>query len=159
MSPDAKDLPNRPRYSWDIRTVPWTDGKGSQEPFAAAVELWKLFHDKLPDSNANKIPATLQGIMLKSQLFSHADALCKGLSNADITSADVAQKIVDYVYQRDALAVFSDVYQDFMNMLGTKRGNSESFKNFESRFLHRLRNSMLIVLKFKCLKVWQYSCF
>ena len=79
MSPDAKDLPNCTRFSWDIRTVPWTEGKGSQEPYAAAVELWKLFYDTLPDSNANKLNATLHSIMLKSQLFSGAADLCKGL--------------------------------------------------------------------------------
>ena len=134
MSPDSKDLPNCTRFSWDIRTVPWTEGKGSQEPYAAAVELWKLFYDTLPDSNANKLNATLHSIMLKSQLFSGAADLCKGLLNAEIISANGGQKIVDCVYQRHALAVVSDVYQEFMNLLGTKRGNSASFKNFESRF-------------------------
>ncbi len=38
------------------------------------------------------------------------------------------------VHKRDPLAVVSEVYQDFVDLLKTKRGPTEGFKNFESRF-------------------------
>ena len=134
MSPTDPDLPSRPRFSWDSRQVPWTDGKGNQEQYAAAVRLWKLFHDTLPAANANKIPKSLQGVMLRSQLYGQAADLCKGLTDSDLTNEAGAQKVLNCVYKRDALAVISDVYHDFMTLLTMKRGNNETFKNFEARF-------------------------
>lgn len=62
-------VPSRPRFAWDAKSPPWTDGNGNQERFKAAVEDWKEFHDSLPDNNLNKITTGLQGIVLKSQLF------------------------------------------------------------------------------------------
>ena len=44
-----KAMPSRPKYSWDIKNVPWTDGKGNQDECAESVELWTAFHDALPD--------------------------------------------------------------------------------------------------------------
>jgi len=134
MGPQGNDLPSRPRFSWDSRNVPWTDGKGNQEEYANAVKLWKSFHDLLPATNPNKITPALQGIMLQSQLFGRARDLVKKIDPETIQSDTGAAEIVKVVHKRDPLAVVSEVYQDFTTVLGTKRGNSESFKNFESRF-------------------------
>ena len=128
------DLPLRPRFAWDIRSVPWTDGRGNQDQYASAVALWKAFHDKLPDANSNKIPKDLQGIMLQSQLYGRARDLCKSIPDETIQSEDGSEAIVNKIYQRDPLAVVSDVYQDFITLLNTKRGNNESFQNFGTRF-------------------------
>ena len=136
MSPSnaSSSLPSRPRFSWDLKSVPWTDGKGSQEEYASAVMLWSALHDKLPDSNSNKIPLELRGIMLQSQLYGRAKEICKKVSDSEIQSAGGARAILNAVYKRDALSTVSDVYQDFMNLLNLKRGTTESFRNFESRF-------------------------
>ena len=134
MSSTDPDLPFRPRFSCDSRQVPWTDGKGNQEQYAAAVRLWKLFHDTFPDSNGNKIPKSLQAVMFRSKIYCQAADLCKRLTDSDLADEAGTQKVLDCVYKRDALAVVSDVYQDFMTLLTMKRGNNESFMNFESRF-------------------------
>lgn len=134
MGPDSSNLPSRPRFSWDLKTVPWTDGKGNQEDYASSVSLWTAFHNKLPDTNSNKIPDELRGIMLQSQLFGRARDLCKKIPDDTIQSSSGAEAIVKAVHKRDPLSAVSDVFQDFITLLSTKRGQNESFKNFESRF-------------------------
>ena len=128
-------LPSRPRFSWDIKNVPWTDGKGNQEEYAKAVELWNAFHNKLTDSNSNKIPADLRGIMLQSQLYGRARDICRSITDTDIQSNTGWKSVVDAIYRREALSVVSDVYLNFTSLLSMKRGSTETFRNFESRFL------------------------
>ena len=65
-------LPTRPKFSWDLKSVPWTDGKGPQDQYAEAVSIWKLYHDSLLDETPGKIPENLQSVLLRSQLFSRA---------------------------------------------------------------------------------------
>lgn len=57
----SSGVPSRLKFSWDIKNVPWTDGKGCQEDYSKAVDLWSKFHDRLPDSNSNKISKELRG--------------------------------------------------------------------------------------------------
>ena len=76
--------PSRPRFSWDMKNAPWTDGKGNQERFYEAVQQWVNFHNLLPDSNSNKIPANLQGVILQSQLYGRARDLCLKISSTEI---------------------------------------------------------------------------
>ena len=135
MSPmNNSALPSRPKFSWDVKNVPWTDGKGNQEDYKDSVKLWSAFHDKLPVANANKIPDELRGIMLQSQLYGRAKDLCKKLSDVTIQSKGGSDAIVNAVCKRDALSAVSDVYRDYMALLNLKRGSNEMFKNFESRF-------------------------
>ena len=44
-------------------------------------------------------------------------------------SVDGAATIVKKLYQRDPLAVVSEVYNDFVTLLNVKRGNNEVFQN------------------------------
>lgn len=128
------ELPKRPKFSWDIKSVPWTDGRGNQEEYANSVALWSAFHEKLPNNNSNKIPSELRGIMLQSQLFGRARDLVKKIDDEVIHSPDGAYAIVKAIHKRDALSAVSSVYQDFLRLLGTKRATNESFKNYEARF-------------------------
>ena len=93
-------LPSRPKFSWDVRNIPWTDGRGDQSGYARSVKLWKKFHALLAVNNSNKIPDNLQGIMLQSQLFGRAAYLCKSVPE-DIESPNGANAIVNTVYKRD----------------------------------------------------------
>ena len=127
-------LPSRPRFSWDMKSVPWTDGEGRQDDYADAVSLWSAFHDELPESNANKIPEKLRGIMLVSQLFGRAKEICKKIDDSVIRSVEGPAAIVQAVYKRDALSTVSDVYRDYMDLLSLKRSSNEKFRTFESRF-------------------------
>lgn len=134
MGPDSTGLPNRPPFSWDIKNVPWTDGIGNQEEYSNSVALWNAFQNKLPDLNSNKIPSELRGIMLQSQLYGRARDLCKGIPDTEIQSDTGSVAIVKAVYKRDALSVVSEVYENFISLLNTKHGFTETFKTFESRF-------------------------
>ena len=46
----------------------------------------------------------------------------------------VMKKVCKSLYKKDALTIVSNAYSDFQNLLLTKRGNNESFRNSESRF-------------------------
>ena len=101
-------MPTTPRFSWDIRNIPWTDGKGNQEEYAKSVELRNAFHNKLPDSNSNKIPLALRGIMLQSQLYGRAMDMCKSTLDEDIQSTTGSDHIVSAIYKRGSLSVVSE---------------------------------------------------
>ena len=67
MGPESDSVrPTRPRFIWDMRTIPWTDGVGCQEEYAQSVELWEDMHDILEVTNHNRIAPKLRGISLKS---------------------------------------------------------------------------------------------
>ena len=127
-------LPSRPKFSWDLRSPPWTDGCGNQEEFARSVAQWSKFHDGLPDSNSNKIGVPLRGICLAAQLFGRAKDLCIGLTSDELSSPNGTKLIVSKIYQRDAISVIAEVYKDFTDLIRIVRGQSESYKNFESRY-------------------------
>lgn len=129
------DLPSRPKFQRDIRSVSWTDGRGNQEVYAHAVKQWGKFHDGLLHSNSNKIATSLPGIFLEAQLYGRAMDLCKCITDEQLASDKGASLIVKAIYQRNAISVVSEVYRDFTDILSTKRGCTESFKNYESRFM------------------------
>ena len=72
--------------------------------------------------------------MLLSQICGRDKDLCKGISDTAIKSATGTDSVIKAVYKRDDLSIMNGVYQNFINLLNTKRGSSESFKNSESRF-------------------------
>ena len=128
------ELPKLPRFPWDIRSVPWTDGKGSQEDYVSAVQSWSSFHNRLPTTNNSKIPIGLRGIMLHSHLYGRAKDICKNIPLAKIESNDGVDAICYALHKRDALSVVSNAYSDFLQLLSTKRDTPENYSNFESRF-------------------------
>ena len=73
--------------------------------------------------------------MLHSHLYGRAKDLCKEIPFSVISSNDGVDKICKSVYKKDALTIFSNAYSDFQKLSSTKRGNNESFRNFESRFV------------------------
>lgn len=97
--------------------------------------IWNAFHDKLPDSNSNKITTELRGIMLQSLLYGQARDISRSISDSEIPSETVWKPIVDAFYKRDALTVVRKVYQHFRGLLSMKLGSYETFRNFESRFI------------------------
>lgn len=114
--------------------MPWTDGKGDQEEYADSVKLWNYFHDKLPANNSNKIPVDLRGIMLQSALYGRAKDLCRQIGDEVIQLDAGVSAIIIALHIRDPLSAVSSVYQDFLALLSTKRGHSESVRNYKSRF-------------------------
>ena len=100
-------LPHRPKFSWDTKNCPWTDGVGNQEPYAHAVKQWSLFHDGLADNNSNKINKQLRGIVLEGNLYGRAKDLAKSISPTKLSSERGADLIVSTIHQRDPLSVVS----------------------------------------------------
>lgn len=68
-----------PKLPWDISYVPGTDGRGDRSDFANAVSLYSEFNFMLPDTNSEKIHASLRVIFLESQLYDRARELCVGI--------------------------------------------------------------------------------
>lgn len=131
---EGLSLPSRPQFSWDTKSPPWTDGKGNGEQYLKSVKLWKLYHDRLPVNNSNKIPAELQGIVLKSQLFGRAENLGSKISDDELTSENGALILAKAVYKVDTLSKVTKIAEQFNKLLSTTRGDSENLKGFESRF-------------------------
>ncbi len=88
----------------------------------------------LPNTNSNKILKKHRGIMLHSHLYRRAKDLWQEISFDQIATEDECDKICNTLDKRDSLSVVSTVYSDFLNLLSTKRGFNEAFRNFESRF-------------------------
>ena len=89
-------------FSWDIRSVPRTDGRGNHEYYVCAVRSWSAFHAKLPDSNSNAIPKSLQGIILHFHLYGRAKGLCKEIPFSEIASAEGVDKYAN-LYTKEML--------------------------------------------------------
>ena len=105
-----------------------------------AVRSWSSFHNKLPDSNNNKIPIGLRRIMLHSHLYRRVKDLCKDIPFIEIESNDAVNKICNALNKRDGLSVVSNAYTVFFQVLSTKRGNNETYRNFDSRFAASVAN-------------------
>ena len=130
----ANALPNRPRYSWDIRNAPWTDGVGDQENYANAVSRWCAFHDSLPDTNSNKVLRGSRGLILQSQLYGRAKVKGDALSDDLLKCAKGVDAVIDAVYKMDALSVCNAAYSDYVKLLSVRRSVNESYANYEDRF-------------------------
>lgn len=135
MSPSSgSDVPSRPKFSFDLKNPPWTDSRGNQETYYRNVVSWKSLHDLLPENHASKITAELQGIILKSQLYGRAADLAEKVTIQQLKSANGALHIAKTIFKVDPLSSLTDGFSKFQSLLNTRRGQSESFRNFESRF-------------------------
>lgn len=136
MSPASPlfDSPLRPRFTWDLRTCPWTTQKETREVFAVAVGHWCDYHDTMGDVNPNKVQRHLSGLLHWSYLFARADDLIKDGMCSDLKSKNVAAAIVGAFYKRDTLYVVIVVSFDLITLVNTRNGYNELFMNFEVRF-------------------------
>lgn len=94
MGPESINaLPTRPKFTWDLRSVPWTDGRRDQQGFSTEVK-WCAFHDTLKESNANKIEKSQRGLVLHTQLYGRAADLARHLSIEELQKDDAVDKIL-----------------------------------------------------------------
>lgn len=128
MGPDDSrtSVPSRPRFSWDIKAIPWTDGKGDLLQFSKSVKRWCTLHDILPDNNRDKIVKKNRGIVLLSHLYGRAKDRCEGIEDEVLKAGDGVNLIVVAIYKRDALSVVSLFYQELQSLLSTRRFEKES---------------------------------
>lgn len=117
----ATALPSRPRFSWDIKQVSWTDGRGLQDGYKDAVGFQYKFHDLLDDSNFSKIPKCLCGTILPSQLYGRAKYQARVIDKRIFKSEKGAQEIVECIYKRVPLCVVTEVHADLSRWLTPAR--------------------------------------
>lgn len=98
------------------------------------MNLWGAFDDALPDTNSNKLPVAFREIMLQANLYGCAKEICHKIRDETIRSNNWQDAIVNALHKTDDLSTVRNVYQDFIAVLNIRRGDTESFKNFESRF-------------------------
>ena len=135
MSADsANALPSRPRFSWDTRNAPWTDGIGDQEDYANAVKRWCAFHDSLHDNNANKVMKVSRGMILQSQLYVRAKIRGDDFHDTVLCSEDGVTAVVDAIYKTDALSAGNSAYSDYVKLISIRRSPNETYANYEDRF-------------------------
>ena len=109
----SADVPSRPRFSWDLKTVPWTDGRGDQREYVEAVALWEQFHDNLPSTSASRIDKKNRGIVLLSNLYGRARSLTLPIKDKVIAEPDNAvQLITSTIYKKDALSSVTLVHDE-----------------------------------------------
>lgn len=72
--------------------------------------------------------------MLQSNLFDRAQDLVKKVTEEEPMSEDGALKVASAIFKRDVLSIVTDTFQRFLDVLKTKQGETETFRNFETRF-------------------------
>lgn len=122
------------RYHWDMRSVPWTDGRGPQDEYADAVERWCDFHDLLEDKNPNKIPPKLRGTMLWAHLSGRVKDFAKKIPREILLSEDRSKAFFAALHRSDPLSVVSTVYANYATLFSSRRSDKETYKAFEPRF-------------------------
>lgn len=118
---DSSVLPLRPLFSWDIKTVPYTDGKGDQTEFANAVRRWQPSHANLPHGYSSKIAPNNQGIVVPSHLYRRARDLCRSIPEDVINSKNGATAIVSAIHKRHPLTVVSTPYGELIKLVSTEK--------------------------------------
>lgn len=98
-----------------------------------AIEEWVDYDESLPHTHTTKISKSIQGNILKSQLNCKAPNLCSALTKDELELDNGVNLIVNAIYQRDSLTVFSEAYEGFNNLLNKRRCQNEGLKNFEVR--------------------------
>lgn len=58
----------------------------------------------------------------------------RSVTNEQFQSKDSATHVVKVILERDNLTIWNEAYADLRSLVTTRRGASESFKNYESRF-------------------------
>lgn len=113
------DLLTCPRFFWDIRAVPWTDGKRDQHEYVKAVCRRSAFHENLPDGNSNKITDKNRGTVLLSNLYGSAKELCDKIEDVVLNpdAAKSTELIISTMYKRDPLSVVTVVYEELQKLL------------------------------------------
>lgn len=71
---------------------------------------------------------------LHARLYDRAVDLLCSVTNDILPSESGVDSIVNVLHKIDGLSVLNDLFEDFSLLVNTKRGGTESFKNFEMRF-------------------------
>lgn len=84
--------------------------------------------------NANHISPELRSLTLHAQLHYRAADRCLLLPNNIMGSTEESDAIIVLLYKREPLFVVHSLYGDFSSLSESKRGPTETFKNFDCCF-------------------------
>lgn len=126
--------PSHPKFSSDMRTCRWTDSRGDHEPYVSAVRRWCEYYYFFHVNNWNSKLPELHGLTLHAQLYDRAATLRQPIPGEIIGFIKGFDAIIDAFYKHDSQFILSSLYCDFSSFFATKRGSTETFQNFESRF-------------------------
>lgn len=95
----------------------------------------KTFSDTLLINNSNKIIASLQNIVLRSQSYGQAADQCCEIDKEQVRSADGVNLIANAVYKCNFKSVASEAFDGFGALLNSCRGQKQSMKSFQENAL------------------------
>lgn len=98
-------LPSYPKFSWNMRSCLWTDGRKDQEPHALAVRRWSQYHHTLAAKITNGIPPYLRGLTLHAQLYDLVIDFCRSIPIEVFASKFGVDAIIDALYKRDLFSM------------------------------------------------------
>lgn len=82
-----------------MKNASWTDGFGDQKPYVNLVRISCMFHETLPESNANKIHKASRGMLFQAQFFGRAKIRGDASDDGVYCSEDCFQAILDVIYK------------------------------------------------------------
>lgn len=77
-------------------------------------EILEVFYVKLPVTNSNTPPKSLQGIIMKSQLYGRASDLCKSITDDILKSDNGADAVVKEIYKVSFIWGFCNINDNSM---------------------------------------------
>lgn len=92
-------------FSRDIRSVPWTDTVGDQQPYAKAVALWCSFHDILDVHTTNKPTYSNRGRSFLSNMYGRPEDFVSAIETNILAGQDSVQMILERIFKRDSMSV------------------------------------------------------
>lgn len=130
------DLHARPKFQWDLKSAPSTDGIGDQTEYRQNLRKWKQFPNARPNATGKTYRPQY---MLSVLLLGRAKKLCSGITDQQLQSEKWFDLIINDIYKHDDLSVVSKVFKLFTTLLNLSRVGTESKKDFNSAFTQILQ--------------------
>ena len=115
--------PGRPRFHWDPRNAPWTDGRDPQDEYIRAVKHWCRYHDAVPDSYSKKVPTDLQAMLLHAQLQERANEITMSIDVEQLKSPTGEQLLFEAIDKLYRIQVISDTSNSIKQLTKCKGTN------------------------------------
>lgn len=142
-------MPTRLKFSWDIKSVPYTIGLGSQSGYAEAVEVWSDFHDILEDSKLTWFSRDyLERFYNRSCIKTPKTwpVVCIGMLSRVIR----VLRQLSMLFSIKTLCLLFPKSVDYISPVTCRRSNDESFQVFGMRLDSLVFNFKLLQKRQNC---------
>lgn len=126
MGPEDRSETGRPRFQWDVKNAPWSDGVGDQYEYVRSVRSRSVCMDALGTNRSNRVPKKLRRLLLQAQLRWRGKELTSHLSPEELVTGNGVEVIIDSLHNPDPHMVINKVYEAFNNLVNCKRSPNES---------------------------------